>query len=228
MNHLKPNNNETYIQYIDRILTLRNNKEDNENFQERHHIIPKCMGGSNDEQNLIYLYPQEHYYAHKLLAEENKEINSLQYAWWCMCSTNGEPSREAFITPEEYAEARKRVSELVSKNRRGINNPNYGKKFTEDHRKKIGASKIGKPRPKEVIEKMSKNHADVSGANNPRATQVICTNTGEVFATLSDAAKWCGLKGLSPITNCASGKQKYAGRHPVTNEKLHWKFLDKK
>ena len=29
------------------------------------------MNGSNDEDNLVYLYAQEHYYAHKLLAIEN-------------------------------------------------------------------------------------------------------------------------------------------------------------
>ena len=33
------------------------------------------MNGSNDEDNLVYLYAQEHYYAHKLLAIENPKNN---------------------------------------------------------------------------------------------------------------------------------------------------------
>ena len=37
----------------------------------RHHIIPRCKGGLDIEENLIDLYPQEHYEAHKLLFEEN-------------------------------------------------------------------------------------------------------------------------------------------------------------
>ena len=80
-----PINKETYEMYIQRILNIRENKKDDKNYQERHHIIPKCLGGSDDSDNLIYLYAQEHYYAHKLLALENKTNNNLQYAWWNMC-----------------------------------------------------------------------------------------------------------------------------------------------
>ena len=66
--HIDSNNNESYDNYIKRILNNRENKKDKYNYQEKHHIIPKTMGGTNDSSNLIYLYAQEHYYAHKLLA----------------------------------------------------------------------------------------------------------------------------------------------------------------
>lgn len=79
-----PKENEKYNSYIQRILGYRNNIKDNGEYQEKHHIIPKCLGGSNDEDNLIFLYPQEHYYAHKLLALENPNNQKLQYAWWNM------------------------------------------------------------------------------------------------------------------------------------------------
>ena len=36
-------------------------------YKERHHIIPKCMGGSDDEDNLIDFNAREHYNAHKIL-----------------------------------------------------------------------------------------------------------------------------------------------------------------
>lgn len=39
-------------------------------YKERHHIIPKCIGGTNDEDNLIDLYAHEHFIAHELLAKE--------------------------------------------------------------------------------------------------------------------------------------------------------------
>lgn len=32
-----------------------------------HHIVPKCMGGTNDKENLVYLTYKEHKLAHKLL-----------------------------------------------------------------------------------------------------------------------------------------------------------------
>ena len=42
-----------------------------------------------------------------------------------------------------------------------------GRIFTKEHKQKISKSKIGKPRPEEVKRKISKNHKDVSGKNNP-------------------------------------------------------------
>jgi len=36
-------------------------------YYENHHIIPKCVGGSNDKDNLVLLTPREHYICHKLL-----------------------------------------------------------------------------------------------------------------------------------------------------------------
>ena len=36
---------------------------------ERHHILPKCKGGMNNEENLCYLTIEKHFEAHLLLAQ---------------------------------------------------------------------------------------------------------------------------------------------------------------
>ena len=109
---IKPNENESYQNYINRLL-LRENKKDKNFYQEKHHIIPKCMGGTNDKENLIWLYPQEHYYAHKLLALENPKEKGLQYAWWNMCHCLfGERKYE--VSAEEYAQSREIFSKNIS------------------------------------------------------------------------------------------------------------------
>ena len=38
-------------------------------YKEAHHIIPKCMGGTDDPTNLVDLTAREHYVAHILLAK---------------------------------------------------------------------------------------------------------------------------------------------------------------
>lgn len=38
-------------------------------YYERHHILPRCMGGGDEEENLIYLTAEEHFMAHMLLAK---------------------------------------------------------------------------------------------------------------------------------------------------------------
>ena len=57
--------------------------------------------------------------------------------------------------------------------------------------------------------------------------KVMCINTGEVFDTVKQAAEWCGLstKADGDIGRCCKGKRKTAGKHPITGEKLKWKFV---
>lgn len=38
-------------------------------YTEKHHIIPRCMGGSDDKDNLVALTAREHYVAHLLLTK---------------------------------------------------------------------------------------------------------------------------------------------------------------
>ena len=57
--------------------------------------------------------------------------------------------------------------------------------------------------------------------------KVMCLNTGEVFDCVRQAAAWCGLskKGDGDIGRCCKGKRKTAGKHPITGERLRWKFV---
>ena len=38
-------------------------------YTEKHHIIPRCMGGSDDIENIVCLTPEAHYVAHQLLVK---------------------------------------------------------------------------------------------------------------------------------------------------------------
>ena len=91
----------------------------------------------------------------------------------------------------------------------GKDNPNYGKKLSE-----------------ETKHKLSEIHKQMIGELAPRSKPVQAS-TGEKFVSMSEAAKWCGLKWISSIANVCKGKNKTAGKHPITKEKLTWKFLDK-
>ena len=62
----------TYKEFIDNILSTRGNRGiTDDEYYEVHHIVPKCMGGTDNLNNKIRLYAKEHYEAHRLLALEN-------------------------------------------------------------------------------------------------------------------------------------------------------------
>ena len=59
-------------------------------YVEKHHIVPKCMGGSDDETNLVYLKGDEHYVAHQLLVKIYPNNHKLIHAAKRMTDKKGE------------------------------------------------------------------------------------------------------------------------------------------
>lgn len=54
-------------------------------YVESHHIIPKCIGGNDNPENLVDLKPEEHYLCHQLLVKLHPENRALLYAATMMC-----------------------------------------------------------------------------------------------------------------------------------------------
>lgn len=95
-------------------------------YYEGHHIIPKCLGGKgtskSHHENIIRLYPDEHYIAHKLLLKKYPHNSSIAKAFSMMAFPKGKTQRNT-LSADEYARARCLVSEALQ----GQNNPMYGK-----------------------------------------------------------------------------------------------------
>lgn len=79
---------------------------------ERHHIIPRCIGGQDVLQNLIDLTPREHYLAHQLLAQENPDNIKLVCAWHYMSIIK---SINYQVTAEEYEASRQAIIQAQGK-----------------------------------------------------------------------------------------------------------------
>ena len=56
-----------------------------EGYVEKHHIIPKCVGGTNDKDNLVILTAREHFIAHQLLVKIYPNEPKLAFAARMMC-----------------------------------------------------------------------------------------------------------------------------------------------
>jgi hypothetical protein len=109
-----------------------------EGYKEKHHIIPKCMGGGNEKENLVVLTAREHFICHWLLCRIYPENRKLGHAFWFMSKQNAPAQQRNYVVSSRtYAEA---VSNL---------------KLTEEHKEKIRKTRVGKktivhPQTKEI------------------------------------------------------------------------------
>ena len=63
----------------------------------------------------------------------------------------------------------------------------------------------------------------MANGKNPAAKKVICINTGEIFECIREAGNKYNIE-ASHITDCCKGRRKSCGKHPLTKERLKWKY----
>lgn len=228
--YITPEEGMSYKEYIEKILNNRSNERAADGYQEKHHIVPKCLGGTNDDENLIWLYAEEHYYAHKLLYLENPHNRAIAYGWHCLSTR-----KQVKLSPKEYKEVKEVYSESIS----GKNHPMYGRHHTEDAKEKISQAGKGRKDSEETKQKkrerllkdnpaknedtkrkMSKNHADFHGSKNGQAKAVINLDTGQIYGSIAEAAKDTNI-GSSNISANVTGRSKSANG-------VHWAYYNKK
>ena len=118
-------------------------------YRERHHILPRCMGGGDEPENLVELTAREHWFAHKLLIFIYPDNRSLVHAaaWMAKRAANGRlyewlRRRHAIVVSE-----RRRGKKLSLAHRAKLSAVRRGKTSSLETRLKISAAKLGKKRP---------------------------------------------------------------------------------
>lgn len=113
-------------------LVLRAKNRLTEGYTETHHIVPRCMGGSDDSDNLVRLTPEEHYVAHQLLVKMYQSNHALVRAAQMMIPNR--PSNKL------YGWLRRKFAEAQSESQQGERNSQYGTRWVNDGatEKKIG------------------------------------------------------------------------------------------
>lgn len=115
---------------------------------ERHHIIPKSMGGNNKKANIVELTPREHFIAHLLLWKIHRNV-SMSYAMWQMSHTRG-----FRLNSRMYADLKSVISlqvsaqmsgKIVSQETRDKMSKSFtGRIFTDEHKANIGKASTGR------------------------------------------------------------------------------------
>ncbi|MEO6303752.1 MAG: HNH endonuclease signature motif containing protein [Bacteroidia bacterium] len=121
---------------------LNRNKRDG-NYYERHHILPRSLGGANDKINLVLLTAKKHFIAHLLLVKlyEGKEKRKMAWALWRMSTGKTNNNKNRIMSSSQYQSIRLLFIEILKKYK-GEEHFMFGKKLSKETIKKRTASRI--------------------------------------------------------------------------------------
>lgn len=189
-----------------------------EKYGEENFIIEKEYDFANSQEELNELEIKYIY-----------EFNSTDSNYGYNKTTGGESYSFTQEIKDKISESKKGSSfseetrAKLSEMRKGEGNGMYGKHHTEETKNKIKVARAnqenpmhGKHHTEETKNKIAEKHSK----------KVQC-HTGEKFDSALEASKWCNLKCQTTICKSCNDKTrtKTAGKHPLTGEKLYWKYL---
>lgn len=168
-------------------------------YSEKHHIIPKALGGDNSKANLVRLTAKEHFICHRLLPKMTCGMarSKMLYAQWSMLRKDKDQARHipnsATFQKIKMAMAAentvrltgtKRTAEtkaVLSAQKLGARNPMYGTTRSAEIKAKVSATMTGMKKSEEYIKNMSAQRA---GEGNP---MFGVTHSAEARAKISAA-----------------------------------------
>jgi len=113
-----------------------NRSIDDSQVYEKHHIVPRSLGGNNTHSNLIRLTPREHFIAHWLLWRIHQN-QQMAFAFYALCKFS---STGKNISSRTYEEAKLARRPYIKQN----NTKKRGTTLTTETRNKIQKSLLGR------------------------------------------------------------------------------------
>jgi hypothetical protein len=117
-----------YKTIYDSIIEYRKTQQPVNEYCETHHIIPKSIGGSNNQDNLVILTAREHFICHLLLVKihENSQNYYKMVKAFFMMQTESK-NQQRYISSRQYSRLKEYLAKIQSDSVIGNKNPNYGK-----------------------------------------------------------------------------------------------------
>lgn len=179
-----------YLKLYNRLTSLKNTQNE---YYESHHIIPKCLGGSNDQSNLIMLTARQHFIAHKLLIKIYPNNSLLHHAFAMMASTNRYQNR--VYTSKQYSEMKNSRS-LAMKLDNPMQNKDVSNRMSKTRKDLFAKGLLTNPMDslearKKLSDHMKKNNPNKGGAWNHTSYPIeIIFNDGssKIYSYMKEAA----------------------------------------
>lgn len=129
-----------------------------EGYCEVHHIIPRCMNGTDDEYNLVRLTPEEHLIAHLLLVKiyptvvgliyaanmmKSRVTNNKEYGWVKRKFAEIERERKTSV-PRTIESIERQKATIARQYNEGRIGSRKGSRLTDKHKQRISEANKGK------------------------------------------------------------------------------------
>jgi hypothetical protein len=202
-------------------------------YYENHHIVPKCLGGSNEKDNLVLLTAKEHFICHKLLVKIYPNNKGLSFAYYAMVHFPSKYRKEVLkISSRDYILAKELFAKVQSsrtvwnKGRKGLykcsketreklsilssgkNNGMHNKTHTDKAKAKISIANSGENNG--MRKAVKKDPSFIKGENNHASKSYkIITPENEIII-ITGLREFCKKNNLhhSNMVKVANKKQK--------------------
>lgn len=138
-------------------------------YVEKHHIVPRSLGGSNTPDNIVKLTAREHLICHQLLIRMTSGIqrSKMAFAAWRMVFSSNKHKRTKVIA-RVYESIKLEMSRAASERSKLY-------RHSDESKKKIAQSKIGKTRNVTWGDKISK--ANTGKKRGPASPAAVLANS---------------------------------------------------
>jgi hypothetical protein len=218
------------------IETRRNRILDSNTYYEKHHILPKSMGGDNSSNNIVYLTAREHFIAHWLLLRihNNKEMSFAFYAMTHMGKNQEIKSSRIY----EEAKQSRRVH-IINNNKKFHTNkkltPNQiklisdmfkGKPKSDNHRKKISNSLKNKPKSESHKKKLSNSLKNYDWSHHiERNKKISESNSGDKNGRSKNVYQYDLNGNLIKVFNTMKDALNYYNTISITSKTTFYRYV---
>jgi hypothetical protein len=142
-----------YRRWYFSIIENAKNRNYDKLLHERHHIIPKSLGGTNNKENIVCLYYREHFICHWLLVKFTTSDAKGKMCSALRMMMNASVHNKRIISNKHYEIARSALSrtkrkmskefkQKQSELKMGKLNPMFGRKQSDEQKEKARQTMI--------------------------------------------------------------------------------------
>lgn len=145
-----------YKNVYDNIVKKAVDRGEPDVYFETHHILPRSLGGSDEDNNLVKVTAREHFILHYLLTKFTSDAGRIKMLHAFMLMSGGNGHQKRYINGRLYEAKKAEFSKAQSDRFSGVPK-------TEDHKQKISKSLTGR-----VTSEATKQKQSESASNRKR------------------------------------------------------------